>query len=562
MRRRALRGFLAVTATAAALGLLAVGCGSSESGSGDTPATAPPGGAASTDADITVPVSGAPKPGGKLVYGLEAETDGFNPTSSRWAVSGMDVANAVYDPLMAYNADGVATPYLLESSTHNEDYTVWTGKLRPGIKFHNGKPLNAEVLKELTLAHMNSPLTGAAAEPIKEPVVVDDLTIQTVMKRPWVAYPNILTGQGGMVPDPAIFQPGSELGKKPVGTGPFVFKEWSPNNKFVATKNTDYWRKDGSGNPLPYLDEVEFRPVPDPQSRVAALKDGSLNAMHTSSAKQIAELKAEAEAGQIQLYIDRGPAEKSEVLLNTAKAPLDDVRVRQALAYATNVEQVAEINGTDPSLIVDGPFAKTSPWYAESGYPKYDPEKARQLIDEVEAEKGPLKITLGTTPAAENQNITQAIGAQWQSVGIDVQQRDYDQATFIVNVVTGDYDTVLWRQYGEPDPDSDYIWWHSSTAKPAPQLSLNMTRNKNAKIDEGMDTGRATPDETARKKAYALVQEGMGESVPYVWLYSVPWVVAADNTVRDITNGPLPDGQQSMPMVNGAHRLTQAWLAQ
>ena len=152
-----------VLLTVAALALLAAGCAKGEDagpqGSTDT---------TNVQGQVVItkpPPSGTkPKRGGKLVYGIEAETDGYDPSGNRWAISGTMVANAVLDPIAAYDENLVPQPYLAEKIEHNADYTEWTIKFRPGITFHNGQPLNADAGNKFTLAIKNSQLTGPAAE--------------------------------------------------------------------------------------------------------------------------------------------------------------------------------------------------------------------------------------------------------------------------------------------------------------------------------------------------------------------------------------------------------------
>ena len=106
----------------------------------------------------------APVRGGKLTYGLDAESDGFDPTKGRWTIPAFDVANAVYDPLVALDADGRPQPYLLQSFESNADATSWTFHLRPGVRYHDGTPFDAAAYAKAVDAFMTSPLTGPAAQ--------------------------------------------------------------------------------------------------------------------------------------------------------------------------------------------------------------------------------------------------------------------------------------------------------------------------------------------------------------------------------------------------------------
>ena len=150
------------------LALMAAGCSSSKSTSSS--GTAAPA-AAQTNTNITVADPGAPKSGGTLKVGLNAETNGWSPSQSQWAGSAYIVAGAIFDRLAAYDADGVAKPYLAESITSNDDFTVWTIKTRPGVTFQNGEPCDAAAVKKNFEAHRASLLSGPVFENV---ATIDD----------------------------------------------------------------------------------------------------------------------------------------------------------------------------------------------------------------------------------------------------------------------------------------------------------------------------------------------------------------------------------------------------
>src|SRR5262249_38562580 len=150
---------------------------------------------------------------------------------------------------------------------------------------HNGRTVDAEVVKQNFDYLKASVLTGSAFEPIDSFEVADPLNVVVNMSKPWVNYPYSLATQIGVVADPDWLTSGDK--DHPIGTGPFVFEQWVPDNKVVVTKNPDYWQTDDQGVRLPYLDRVEFRPLPDSSSRAASLQAGGIDAMQTSDSDQI-----------------------------------------------------------------------------------------------------------------------------------------------------------------------------------------------------------------------------------------------------------------------------------
>ena len=150
---------LRLAAVAAALAMLAASCG----GSSGNKAT----GSSTTTGGPTGPsgAQGTPKSGGRLVMGVEAEVDGFDPTSNRWDVTGLTYSKTVYDPLAVYGKDNQVHPYLAQSIDHNADYTAWTIKLRPNITFSNGDPLTSDAVVADLQALQKAALTGPAPPP-------------------------------------------------------------------------------------------------------------------------------------------------------------------------------------------------------------------------------------------------------------------------------------------------------------------------------------------------------------------------------------------------------------
>ena len=541
-------------AIALALGLGAVACGgsSTESSVKDGSATT----------DITVASSGAPRAGGSISFGLEAETDGFNPTANRWAVSGYMVAAAVFDPLAAFDADGHVQPYLAESFTPSADYRTWRITMRAGVSFTNGEVLDAAaVAKDLNAVRADA-LTGAALANLTSVTVdpSDPMTVVVVAADPWASFPSILSGQIGYIAAPAqIDAPKPASSNQPIGTGPFVQKEWIPDNHWSGTRNPGYWRTDANGAALPYLDAVEFRPVVDPQSRVSALLSGDLDMMVVSEWSSIDRLRSEAEAGNSQIVYDRGESEEALLLINTQKAPLDDVRVRRALALCTDIDPILAASETPSSYVADSQFAKDSPYYVDTKFPRNDVAAGTALIDEVKAQTGgAVNVTITTNPIPSYLAITSLLAEQWSRCGVTVQQQSEEQSKFLADAVTGKLGVALWRQFGGDDPDVNYVWWTGRNANGL--LALNAARLQDTQIDAALDQARASADPAVRTSAYAELQRRQTELVPYIWLSHTQWAIGANTKVRNIGSITLPGGRAARPFGGGVFRLTEAWL--
>ena len=359
---------VALIAIVCALAIFAAACGSKkDTGEGTTATT----GAAS---NVTLPDSGQPQSGGNLKFGLEAESDGFNPTVNRWAISGTEVGLAIFDPLVAFDADSKPQPYLAQSITPNADFTVWTITVRPNIKFHDGTPLTGAAITTMFKAHLASALTQPALSPITDVQTTGDLTSQITMKTPWVTFMYSLTSQLGMVPAPSMFdsagKPTDAGQKAPVGTGPFVFQSWTPDKSFTATKNTSYWR---SG--LPYLDSIEFRPIPLNSEHAAARPSrlGRPATMMHSNGHQGHPQVPRAGEGRVKVQHRSRTTVRAKRASSSSTTRRSRVRTTSehapgASPYATRHADLRR-HGERQACIgesANGPFRKsTSQWWAE-----------------------------------------------------------------------------------------------------------------------------------------------------------------------------------------------------
>ncbi len=392
---RSVRPWWQLAAVLVAALLLAAACG--DSGKNDS------GGAtnAAVSPDVTKASSGDVTTGGKLVYGVEAETSGWDPTNDRWAISGYQVVFSIYDPLSAYDAEGNIQPYLAASFVPSADYKQWTINLRPNIQFQNGEPLNAAAAVATMQGIQSSALTGGAFKGIDTISAVpgNDLAVSVTMKQPWASFPATLTGQAGVIVAPAqLNATGGDKSRIPIGTGPFKYESWTPDKEFVATRNPNYWMKDDQGRQLPYLDEVDFRPIPDVQTRQASLQTNDISIMHTSQDQFINSLRDLSKSGDIQTAEDRGENEEAFVMFNTSAPPFDNLTARQAVAYATDDDTWITTFGIDPSKKTNSPFGKDSPYYADNPFPQFDQAKARDLVQQYKNETGKdLAFTLGST---------------------------------------------------------------------------------------------------------------------------------------------------------------------
>jgi len=503
----------------------------------------------------SVGAAGGPVRGGHLIVGVEAEEDGFDPGAVTWDSTGIVYAHTVYDPLAWLAPDGSVRPYLAQSFTHNPDYTQWTITVRPNVRFHDGTPLTGAALAANGEHLASSLLIGPALSPIASINVTGPLSATFTMKQPWVAFPYSLAGQGGIVAEPSTLKNGTAM-RNPVGTGPFVFSEWVPGDHFTSKRNPNYWRPH-----MPYLDSVTYRPIADVASRDNSLKSGTIQMLHSSDAQTIVDFRSNSQYSlTTDLHKVVGETDQIFLMVNTAAPPLNDVRVRQAMAYAIDPKQINQTLGYGIAPLSTGPFSPGTPLYSPTGYPEPNPAKARALVAAVRRQKGPVSFTMAVTNVGRNLQLMELVQSQLQAVGISTNITEVQQAAYITNALFGKYQVCLWRQFTTPDPDSNFIFWTSPTAAPVGAPSLNFARNKDPLIDTAMNTGRTNPNPALRVKAYQTVARRFAVDLPYLWLSRAVWSVVSAKQVGGVTTATFPSGAAAQPIISGVFFPSNLWL--
>ncbi len=539
---------------AAVIVALASLLGSSACRSADQATTPPPGTGPSGTRGALATDEGPPAATkGRLVVGVLAESGGWSPAFSNWGDAGNIVASSVFEPLFAYDRDTNLVPWLAESATPNGDFTEWTVKLRPGITFHDGEPMNAQALVTSMTAATTEGLSSFAVKGMfKEIVRIDDLSFKIVTTQPWATFGASLTTQTGVAASPAMFRAADKGVSKPIGTGAYVFDRWEPDKTFQVHANDRYWggpcalpdpgdavRKlcREAGIPMgqrngPWFDSMEFRPLPDEQQRVSALRSGDIQLLFTSSAKNIAD------AGTGFTRVTDFNSEKTFVQLNTSAPPLDNQHLRKALALATDRAAIAELISPDEELPADtSPFSQTSKWGLppdQTGYPELDEAAARAEVDAYKKETGQSTVSFAIKGVASGDDlrVLQQLQQRWQSIGVEARIETLDQASLITTLISSNFQAILIRNYAYPDPDSQFFFFAEATTKGP--LFINFSRYTTPTIEAALQQGRRTQDVAVRKPLYDSVVRERNAAVTEIWLYDTPYAALADKQLRGL----------------------------
>jgi peptide/nickel transport system substrate-binding protein len=507
--------------------------------------------------------SAKPKKGGSLVFGVDAEESGFNPTTARFDEVGVMYARTVFDPLTIINAKGTWEPYLAKSVTPNADNSAWTITIRDNVVFHDGTPCDGAALLTNFMAQKASLLLGTLIlVPILQSITQSGPNAVTLtFKKPWVSFPLYLAGgiggQSAYMCAPAMLAAKNGGTLNPVGTGPFIFKQWTPNSHFTATANPHYWRPG-----LPHLDEITFKPIVDAQARAEALKSGTIDIMITDTPQIITQFRG----NKSYAYIDDGTKVVGEpdmncILLNTAAAPFNNPSVRRAAAMAINRAQYAKEIDANVLPVSKGLFTPGSPYNSKTAYPAYNPSEAKKLVKQVASSTGkPVTFTFGSTNSATAEREQQYLQQAWQNVGFVVKDTIVEQNDLINNALAGTFEALEWRQFGAVDPDLNYIFWSSTTILSS-SLSINMARNVDPQLQAALELGRVSTTAATRAKAYQTVNQRLALDLPYLWLDRAVWAVVSTPKVQNWNNPTTPAGKPAYGMIGGSIWPTQIWLS-
>jgi peptide/nickel transport system substrate-binding protein len=501
--------------------------------------------------------SATPKKGGTLTFGIEAEDQGFDPASARFDETGVLYARTVFDPLTIVAADGSIQPYLAQSVTPNGDYSVWTITPRPGVMFHDGTPCDAAAIAG-SLEHFLAGVYGFTVSPITK-VTVSGNTVVVTMNQPWVPFPAYLAGgiggQIGYIVAPSMIADPNGA-EHPVGTGPFKFGEWVPNDHFTANRNPNYWR---SG--MPYVDTISFRPITDNSQRANSLTSGQIGIMHTDDPTVILEFRDNQSYG----YVDDsgaivGEPDMNSLMLNLQADPMTDIRVRQAMAMAVSSEQLSQVVDRGVNAPTNQPFVEGTPYYTSNpGYPAYNPTKAKSLVQQIQSSTGkPVSFTITSTNSPYAIKYAEYLQAQFQNVGMQVQLTQVQQADEINDALAGKFQAIVWRQFAAADPDINYLWWSPTEVHPG--FAVNFARNTDPAIEAALQIGRRSTNQQARAQAYQQVAQLLNKDLPYIWNDRTTWAVMSASKVQNWNNPTTPSGAKAQGMVVGTIWPTQVWL--
>lgn len=462
--------------------------------------------------------SGAPSSGGTLTVGLDSDPTSLDPIGDT-GYAGSLVTPQIFDTLVVAADDGTIGPGLAERWNVSEDGRTYTLTLRAGVRFHDGTPLDAgAVVASLRRSAGRASPWASDLAPVTGMKATGDTTVVLSLARPFAPLLSTLADKPGMIASPsAVARAGRRFGAEPVGSGPFVFDHWTRNQELVLRRNPDYW---DTGKPK--LDSVVFKPLPDPTQKVTNLISGQIQTVDYVPPELISRVE-----GASNLELKQGPGPYNSVVympMNTARPPLDDPDVRQAISLAIDRESIVRNVAFGAGTPARSMLSPTS-WGFSDEVPAiaHDPARAKALLG---GRTVRLELQVPPTYAQAAQVIEQNLA----EAGIDVTLRRMDWGQLIDGFYKGDFDLQVQDLLGmqRSDPDGALSSFY------APDGSNNGVGFSDQQITDLLLRARAGSDEQQRKPLYVEIQTLAQQQSPYAPIYIPDQVRAWDKKVKGL----------------------------
>ena len=447
--------------------------------------------------------------GGVLKVGFEADFINLDPAHQEAWVDGFP-PEMVYETLLRWNpVTLVPEPLLAKSWETSDDLLTWTFKLQEGVKWHSGDDFVAADVK-YTIDRILNPDEGSSIaaylESIESVEVIDDHTVALHLKEPFAPLLNTLCYVPPIQNQKFVEAAGGQTPRTMMGTGPFMFDEWIPDQVLRFKKNPNYWQMGEDGEPLPYLDGMELLPSPDETARVADFLSGVTDMIELVPDKDVQSLQDNPDVEMA------GPGSMwwSYCGWVVTEPPFDDKRVRQAISWAMDRDEIADVGLFGQVFPMSGAALPEWHW-AYTGVSKYDHqdmEKAKALLEEAGYGEGFETTIYAGEPYQSEITLAEMTASYMQELGITANVEIQEWGTFIDNILsfTANMHCTGNAPVGDPD-DVYYPVFHTDGF-------YNVFGYSNPDVDALLDEGRREPDPEKRKDIYRQVEELLLEDTP------------------------------------------------
>lgn len=462
-----------------------------------------------------------PKMGGRVTIIGELDARGFDAIKTRSLVGGARVVSAlVMEKLFNRGEQGALVPVLGLSAQESPDGRTWTIALRQGVTFHDGTPFNADAVVQHWSRILDPKnrfrglLLLRAIESVEK---TGEFEVVFHLKHAWTPFTTFITMPSSftaLIPSPTAVANETQ-NTHPVGTGPFVFKEWRRGADIRVVKNTHYWQEG-----KPYLDEMVFRAVPDHETRYATLASGQADIMITDRPMHVKKLETDPKFDKYILSW-RGAG---ILALNTQKPPLDDVRVRRALALAWDQEKYLKLSFQNIM-----PF--TEHWFGgdtdcgDVGYPAPNLEKARELIEDYGK---PVELEYVHTATNRGKEAGVIVQQMMKQIGVKITPVPSDFPGILKRLMSKQFDMTSWLIIGAYDmgPITRAIL-HSKSP-------WNVTGYASDEMDAKLAQLYRIVDNQEREEALCELARSVNREVPFIFIFGRTYYLFVDKSIRNV----------------------------
>lgn len=465
-----------------------------------------------------------------LRIGLNEDPDVLDPHRARTFV-GRIVFTSLCNKLVDITPDLKFTPELATEWQWGDDGKSLTFKLRPGVKFHDGEPLNAAAVKANIDRARTLPdsLRKSELTSVDNVEAVDDLTVKVNLSRADATLLSQLSDRAGMIMSPKALA-SADFGQKPVCSGPYKFVERVQNDRIVLEKFADHWDAKNFN-----FERIVFQPIPDTTVRLANLRSGNLDLIERLAPSDVPAVKSD----QNLVFAPVSGIGYQGLTINTnngerARGPLGkDKRVRQALELSIDRNVINEVVGQGIFPPAGQPFPQASPYHnPKFAPPARDVAKAKQLLKEAGVDRVKFELTFGTSTTT--QQIAEIIQAMAAETGFDISLRPTEFAAMQKEAQAGNFDVNVIGWSGRVDPDGNIHPFVSCKG------ALNDGKYCNEQVDKLLNEARVINDEAKRKQLYDQTQEILKQDLPIIYTYYQPWPFVHTKKVQNFK--PYPDG--------------------
>jgi ABC-type transport system substrate-binding protein len=425
----------------------------------------------------------------------------------------------VYDGLVTFDKDMKIVPVLATKWVISPDQKTWTFTLRPNVKFSNGAIFNAKSI-QFTYERMMDDATASPARSqyvaVERVEVADDLTVKFVTKYPFPDLLRNLAQPNFLAYDPAHTKRFSvrDYARNPIGTGPFVLKDWVSGDRVVFVPNPHYW------GAAPRVNSLIYKPVPEGAARAAMLRTGEADIAVKIPPEEIANL--ERDPGVTVLKLDSMYQISYELNNMMENPPLSKKLVRQALNYAVDKEAIVKsvLMGLGAPMV--SPFGPGINYRATFDPYRYDPARAKKLLADAGYPNG-FKLTLNTPNGRylKDKEVTEAVQGYLRAVGIQAEVKVWEWSPYQVMLQKDEKREAF--MVGRATPSADFTATRLFS-KGAIGL-YNVTGFWREKVEELLVKARSSFDEKERTDGYRQIQAIVWEEAPWVFLHNQKAVV-------------------------------------